>query len=921
MHIKKYTEKDRYGNMFSYEFDVPSMQEIPQPDPSIFKPKGTDTVPAMLTPGENVVNAEASRLPGVQPMLDKLNDMGRTIQKKQGGPIPSYNAKGTKVEGKPAGKDTGMRTVTDKKVYETPDGYKVSEQRITVGDNTHGYGHVPSIYEGIQYEPQQVEQMLYRGQIPQPDMRFKTPTEADYYARLNSQNLMNFRDDASYLQEGGFVIDDTMLDAIKQVESGGDPNALSGVGAGGQYQIMPATAQQPGYGVTPISLEDRFDPNKSRTFAKQYLEGIMRANPDFTKDEVITAYHSGVGNVRKAKMGQEELGPRGQEYAGKVNTAMGEVPKVETAMSEVPMPEPRPAVFDDTPIESGFMSAQASTPNRIGDPGYIPEGEDPPLPTTDISIGAITDKREDELFDYKNFQTSALLNNEIAIQNDLENLNKKIEEKKAKGEEVSNYEIERKKELDRRLKRVRERITDNQKAIDEENKSDFEKQIEKDKVFNIEREIDINADIEKKKAAAQAITDQLNAEEDIDQTVMSQPEVDDFLKRNPHLKPEDSLIDKGKKVGGVILDKSIQYFKNAFSSMFNGEELARMAMMYAGSRAMGYKHGASLNYSMKNYIKRVDANLEAAKKFALTEKARDDFTMDSLKEYSKTGDIDVLIPKAKTLTVKAPAGSVYARGFGQLPTFTMSDGTTKIYHGGQYKSPNHPDLRGRVEKMDSQVHGDVAVSKRFADNAASQIKVANDQYGLKQVGGDKPSDNTVKINANDLGQQANAFYRNVLRRNAISVNDAPAYEAAVNRGIAKYLDAKVQARLNKTKEPSLRAYLNAEVFVPLTGIDQGMVKNTSVKNLEAIQDMVTNNIPFPKDDPRFQTQLEKEFGYREIAFKWMVSNDKVAYGKLLKDVEARLDDKGKGWDAFSYWVSKTPESEIEDILVKAGYGK
>ena len=85
MHIKKYTEKDRYGNMFSYEFDVPSLQEIPQPDPSIFKPKGTDTVPAMLTPGENVVNAEASRLPGVQPMLDELKNMDRdweTLQSK-----------------------------------------------------------------------------------------------------------------------------------------------------------------------------------------------------------------------------------------------------------------------------------------------------------------------------------------------------------------------------------------------------------------------------------------------------------------------------------------------------------------------------------------------------------------------------------------------------------------------------------------------------------------------------------------------------------------------------------------------------------------------------------------------------------------------------------------------------------------------
>ena len=716
MNIKKYTQKDRYGNMFSYEFDVPSMQEVPQPDPSIFKPKGTDTVPAMLTPGENVVNAEASRLPGVQPMLDELNDKGRAIQKKQGGPIPSYNA------------------------------------------------------------------------------------------------------------DGGVIVDDAMLDAIKQVESGGDPNALSGVGAGGQYQIMPKTAQQPGYGTTPISLEDRFDPEKSRAFAKQYLQGIIKQHPEFTKDQVLTAYHSGAGNVLK-----DNIGPVGQAYAGKVNAEIGDVP-VQTAM---------------------YDGSELSYPNAQNYGSRTDKEKE--IPNEGVGYGEL-DKNI-----YSHFGPSGISPDSLSV----------------------------------------ESIVD-----DDPSGGEF------------------TADMEAKKIAAQKVTDQLNDEEDIDQTVMNNKEVTQWIKDNPEKNIVEKFIDKGKKVGGPILDKSMEYFKDAFSSMFNGEELARMAIIYAGSRAMGYNHGGSLNYSMKNYIKRVDANAEAAKKFALTEKARDDFEMDSLKEYARTGDIDVLIPKAKTLTVKAPAGSVYARGFGQLPTFTMSDGTTKVFHRGQYKSPNHPDLRGRVEKMDSQVHGDVAVSKRFADNATSQIKVANDQYGLKQVGGDKPSDNTVKINANDLGQQANAFYRNVLRRNAISVNDAPAYEAAINRGIAKYLDARVQAKINKSEAPvTLRSYLNAEVFVPLTGIDQGMVKNTTEKKLESIQDMVTNNIPYAKDDPRFQTQLEKEFGYREIAFKWMVRNDKVAYGNLLKDVEARLDDKGRGWDAFSYWVSKTSEKEIEDILVKAGYGK
>ena len=95
MKLKGFTHKDRYGNSMSFEFfesdsSIPSMDEIPFPG----EPRGTDTVPTWLTPGENVINAEASRLPGVQPMLDQLNEKGRAIQKMQGGPIPTYAAEG-----------------------------------------------------------------------------------------------------------------------------------------------------------------------------------------------------------------------------------------------------------------------------------------------------------------------------------------------------------------------------------------------------------------------------------------------------------------------------------------------------------------------------------------------------------------------------------------------------------------------------------------------------------------------------------------------------------------------------------------------------------------------------------------------------------------------------------------------------------
>ena len=911
MQVKKYMEKDRYGNTFSFEFDVPAMQEIPNPE--IFQPKGTDTVPAMLTPGENVVNAEASRLPGVQSMLDKLNDKGRAIQKEQGGPIPSYNSEGTKVEGKPAGKDTGMRTVTDKKVYETPDGYKMSEQRITVGDNTHGYGHVPSIYEGIQYKPQQVEQMLYQGQIPQPDMRFKTPTEADYYARLNSQNLMNFRDDASYLQNGGVITEDMMpnvLDAMKFVETGNNPNQVSEAGAAGPYQITNATAAKPGYGVQAISGADRFNEEKSRAFAKQYLLGIMKAHPEFTKDEVITAYHSGVGNVLKSRSGEEALGPRGQAYAGKVNTAMGEVPTIIT--------------YDATEQKPGFMSAQASTLNRIGDPGYVPDANDPPLPTTDTSVGAITDKREDEFFDYKNFQTSALLNNEVAIQNDLEELNKKIEQKKANGEEIADYDIEKKKALDKRLERVRERIINNQNAIDTENKEDKEAQLEKDKVFSVEREVDVNADMQKKKDAAQAITDQLNNEEDIDQTVMSQPEVDAFIKKNPNLQPEDGLIDVAKKYGGVVVDKSIEYFKNAFSSMFNGEELARMALTYAGSRVLGYNHGGSLNYSMKNYIKRVDANLAAAKKFSLTDKAREDYTEESLKKYAQTGNRNDLIPKSKSVSVVAPAGSVYVKGIGVVPTFKMSDKSERLQIKGQYLLPNDPSIANRVEKIDASVHGIAAIKKNFSDFIKSEMSVANSELGLGEstVNGVK-KDNSFKVNDIELAQEAEAFYSNILKSNYLSLRDAAPYEAAVGRGIKQYIKALGSAKVNETRAPtSLKAYLNAQTFIPLSGVSVDMVSKTTPKEMLQITNKVVSQIPskIRKSSPIYRLVFKAEWDMRIKAWQNLTDTQREEFNlqAAKRTKPASGTNVAVGWDGFTWWASKAKESEIKKILDDAG---
>ena len=89
----KTTQKDRYGNMRSLEIDtgennmeVPPMTSmIPQyeavgglAENHPGEPKGSDTVPAWLTPGEFVVNKEAVDMYG--PQIKKMNDAGRAVQ-------------------------------------------------------------------------------------------------------------------------------------------------------------------------------------------------------------------------------------------------------------------------------------------------------------------------------------------------------------------------------------------------------------------------------------------------------------------------------------------------------------------------------------------------------------------------------------------------------------------------------------------------------------------------------------------------------------------------------------------------------------------------------------------------------------------------------------------------------------------------
>lgn len=89
----------------------------------------------------------------------------------------------------------------------------------------------------------------------------------------------------------------SVIDALVQIESGGDPDAVSPAGAKGVAQIMPATAAKPLFGMKSIDLETSTD-NEQVAWAEEYL-GKLTDKYDGNLSHGLAAYNWGTGNVDK----------------------------------------------------------------------------------------------------------------------------------------------------------------------------------------------------------------------------------------------------------------------------------------------------------------------------------------------------------------------------------------------------------------------------------------------------------------------------------------------------------------------------------------------------------------------------------------------------------------------------------------------
>jgi len=139
----------------------------------------------------------------------------------------------------------------------------------------------------------------------------------------------------------GSVDRDALHEAQKMQESGGNPNAVSPKGARGLMQIMPDTAAQPGFGLSPLANID--DPEANEAFGKQYMDKLIeRYDGDYTR--ALAAYNWGAGNVDNWDGNLENLPAETRNYVTSIlaNSAKQEpgrtiAPRNELVLSSQPL--------------------------------------------------------------------------------------------------------------------------------------------------------------------------------------------------------------------------------------------------------------------------------------------------------------------------------------------------------------------------------------------------------------------------------------------------------------------------------------------------------------------------------------------------------------------------------------------------------
>ena len=785
--IKSITQKDRHGNMFSLEMfedqNVPMIMMIPDM-PNGFngadtnnhpgKPRGTDTVPAWLTPGENVVNAEASRIPGNQKVIDQMNEQGRQMQAAQGGPIPSYQSHG---------------------------------------------GGVPPLYSA-------------RG------------TDAG---------------------RGDWVTDD-LLDRIAMVESGNKHFGADGklttspAGALGKYQWMPKSAADPGYGVDPFDATTATEAEQ-REKTKEYLIGMSKYYPEWSQDDVLMAFNAGPGRIEDAKRGG--MNPLTQEtldYAAKVRGY---------DFGDQQPPDLKP---------EDYIGFSKSSVERGRDAVMLKEAQK--------KLARLKEKRQGYLKEIQGNKTAEKWYGFIPG--------------------VDAYLSEEIPELDSQIAALEAEVgertvtADASKAADiEANKTSpfFLNQQEKVKQ---EQSINRRADEELKKAGMPTEKpDTLTQATEKDALNSMLANTDDEPKPNKDGSAERAGLDERKNNPGFFKEAT-NLLTDTFKDMFSPTDIARMAISYVGSRALGYGHDGSLNYAMKDYADNKESMRE--QELALIKANAKNYTASSYANYIRTKDSSVLVPKGPETKV---GNNLFVPSMGVTTSIDV-EGVPHIYgdpdgDGNRYEPGLHNATLFGATKVNPDLHDPGKVQQNFL----SELKVLQDQVNKNVTDAD---DKVSMIHNPAVASHMSDIYFEDLRRYGSDPNKTNRLKTGMRRAAKKWAEAMRAFKDDGGIDPAkkLTAFYHNEIIDMRMGIDKTAFDKVDPQiTLDLFQNAAGQGL-------RTDAQVEEYFKMAQGVYNYAKLNDKPMYGfnyakKDFEDLDS--DEALYGHNNFSWWLTNLQQAK------------
>ena len=735
--LKKKILKDRHGNKMSFEFDIPEsnvppVSRIPKysakgGDTSNHPgdPKGTDTVPAWLTPGEFVVNKEATDIFG--DVIEKMNNVGRKIQK-QNGSAPdkmtdvTYANKGEAIL---ALEDNPNWTAQLNSMLEKYKGPYFNKERLyemmagesSMTDTSEKYdkgsasglfqitetplkdmrrlGIVPKDFttaniramdevEQLKLYEKYLDMWGYQGNVHLGIMQaapgaYTKAKNASEDGSVNPNMIAYEKDSRGYKQNKNWIDKETgnlTFDSIakysdSQSDNSDIRNALAQINKEIPGTVIEAADQVPPSNIMPVASNVPV----SNTSGAQNIAGVPRI--DLPSD---TAF-----NAKSVPM--DNFSANIPNYSG---STPAESDRELTFTPSQNMTNPRIGYesFDDLlrtkPMYALDMDADGrpdvSTMNMEEQLYGSPKIVMPPIQGTNVETKTLSERMGEAIPNIPRGRVDRR-----ATEEDYQNFSGDIDAYIPQPPPVYQDAV---------MRAVKPTEQDTTLEVNEPGRSfkevvnesfpGYNERLEKESVYPdkilskaLEQGKDINAPMffpptrdEKNpqgistlpKTETETFRGTINEgklepptvggtkEVSIDEKKGKLAEVASNTKANEKLENtnKNTVEETGGKASQEEKNKAVGFLEGIFGSLFNKNELKRMAVMYLGSRLMGYDHGGSLNFAVKNYVARVDS-LEASRiKFSQSAQAKN-YTPESVAEYVRTGDYSKLIPLGKPI--------------------------------------------------------------------------------------------------------------------------------------------------------------------------------------------------------------------------------------------------------------------------------